>query len=311
MLETSQLAGLLKPLDIGSSDKLSEPLLGFYQYYGIDFSRRWPELLQCSGYIESGNYRIASYVYRQPSAQKNLILVHGYFDHSGLFGHLIEYGLSRGFNVVVFDLPGHGLSTGKALIISDFENYVQAFRDCLNVFQTQLPGRWQVIAQSTGCSTVMDYLLHNPDIIFERAILLAPLVRLKRWRQIKLAYSVCKYWLDYVPRSFSNCSHDQGFLELLRRDPLQVRKISVQWVGALIRWVERFLSTPPSDYSPLLIQGTGDSTVDWQYNIEQIEQKFPRSKVSYLEGARHHLANENESIRQAQYKIMDAYILGS
>ena len=39
-------------------------------------------------------------------ASGNLLLVHGYFDHSGLFCKLIEYGLSLNCKCLDFDLPG-------------------------------------------------------------------------------------------------------------------------------------------------------------------------------------------------------------
>ncbi len=50
------------------------------------------------------NWRCTSGV--SPAPRPNLLILHGYLDHSGLFGHLIEYGLSRHSNVLIFDLPG-------------------------------------------------------------------------------------------------------------------------------------------------------------------------------------------------------------
>ncbi len=309
MLNPSALSRSLKPLDFKNPTALSPAQTDFYRFYQIDFAGRWPELEQLCGSISSGDYQIATYVYRFPSAQKNLILAHGYFDHAGLYGSLIEYGLSRGFNVVVFDLPGHGLSTGMPLAVSDFVEYVQAFRDCLSICGENLGGDWRVIAQSTGCSVVMEYLLNQPELVFESAVLLAPLVRPKSWRWINLAHRLCKNWFDYVPRNFAKSSHNKQFLQFLRRDPLQVKKISVHWVGALIHWVEHFLSAQPVNYPLLIIQGTGDSTVDWQYNIPQIEQKFPQAQVHYLQAARHHLANESEHYQQQVFELMDGYVL--
>lgn len=308
MIDPSKLSKSLKPLDLKSPALLSPAQLDFYQQYQIDFSGRWLDLEQWCGSVRSGNYQIATYVYRLPTAQKNLILVHGYFDHAGLYGSLIEYGLARGFNVVVFDLPGHGLSTGAPLVVSDFAEYVQAFEDCLFLCGEHLPGNWSVVAQSTGCSVVMDYLLNQPEIFFERVVLLAPLVRPKGWSWINLAHSICNRWFDYVPRRFAKSSHNADFLRFLKKDPLQVKKISVSWVGALVCWVKKYLSAQPVDYPLLLIQGTGDSTVDWQYNIPQIKKKFPRVEVEYLQGARHHLANESEQYQQKLFGLMDRYL---
>lgn len=308
MIDVSQLSKALKPLDFKNSAALSAAQLDFYRYYQIDFSGHWPGLVQSCGSISSGDYQIATYVYRLSSSKKNLILVHGYFDHVGLYGSLIEYGLSRGFNVVVFDLPGHGLSSGQPLAVSDFTEYVQALRDCLSVCRQAMSGEWRIIAQSTGCSAVMEYLLKQPEILFESVVLLAPLVRPKGWRWMNLAHKLSKNCFDYVPRRFAKSSHNRKFLKFLRTDPLQVQKISVQWAGALIRWVENFLTALPVNCPLLLIQGTGDTTVDWRYNIPHIMEKFPQAQVHYLQGARHHLANESEQYQQEIFGLIDGYL---
>ena len=308
-MDPTQFSNLLNSLDFKNPASLSHAQLEFYQAYKIDFSSRWPELKQLCGSINSGDYKIAAYIYRFPSAQKNLILVHGYFDHTGLYGNLIEYGLSRGFNVVVFDLPGHGLSTGMPLAVSDFKEYVQAFQDCLAICTQSLGEDWRVIAQSTGCSVVMEYLLKQPKVLFKSVVLLAPLVRPKSWRLIKLVYSLIKNRIDYVPRSFAKSSHNPDFLRFLRKDPLQMKKISVRWVGALISWVENFLTTLPVNFPLLLIQGTSDNTVDWRYNLRQIVKKFPQTKVQYLHGARHHLVNESEQYQVELFALMDEYLI--
>ena len=41
-----------------------------------------------------------------------------------------------------------------------------------------------------------------------------------------------------------------------------------------------------------------DRTVDWQHNLRVLEDKFSSPEVFFLEKARHHLANEGESIRR-------------
>ena len=97
-------------------------------------------------------------------------------------------------------------------------------------------------------------------------------------------------------------------MKFLRTDPLQVQKISVQWAGALIRWVENFLTALPVNCPLLLIQGTGDTTVDWRYNIPHIMEKFPQAQVHYLQGARHHLANESEQYQQEIFGLIDGYL---
>ena len=78
----------------------------FCRFYGIDFQDRLPGVEYRVGAVLSGACTLAVHRWLQAGAGSNLLLVHGYFDHSGLFAKLIEHGLSRGCNVVIFDLPG-------------------------------------------------------------------------------------------------------------------------------------------------------------------------------------------------------------
>ena len=103
---------------------LSEAEHAYLDFYRLEFSAEFPAAVYSIGYIESGSERLAAVqVWQQAGAASTLLLVHGYFDHVGLFGHLVRYGLARGNNVVAFDLPGHGLSTGEPALIDEFSLY--------------------------------------------------------------------------------------------------------------------------------------------------------------------------------------------
>jgi len=51
-----------------------------------------------------------------------------------------------------------------------------------------------------------------------------------------------------------------------------------------------------------IIQGTGDTTVDWQRNLPLIKNKFPQSTVYKIDDARHHLVNESEDYRAMAFE---------
>ena len=140
-----------KPLPIGWLD--------YCRYYSIDFSDRFGQADYRAGAVESGPYRLAVNHWHSVGATRNLVLLHGYSDHSGLFGHLIAYGLATNCNVLIFDLPGHGLSTGEPAAIDTFREYAVALADVLQaVALPQLP-TW-TMAQSTGCSVLMEFARH-------------------------------------------------------------------------------------------------------------------------------------------------------
>ena len=296
-VQLRQLSQELPPFAAAAASPL---LLEYCHYYSIDFSSRFPDCEHRAGRVCSGNYSLAVQLWRQPGASSNLLLLHGYLDHSGLFAHLIEYGLLHNANVLIFDLPGHGLSSGEPAAIDDFSDYSQAIADVLAAVPLPELPLW-VLAQSTGAAALVDFARKQPWP-FGATVLLAPLVRPVSWLRVRLAHTLLHRFIASVPREFKQNSSDLAFLDFLKRDPLQSRRISARWVGALRRWLAtlsiRDLGVGPA----LIIQGDDDQTVDWRYNIRKMRTLFPDSHVHYLPGAGHQLANESAAMRE-QYLV--------
>ena len=296
------------PADKNYAAEHGDAVLNYFQYYGLDFERFIDGVGHHFGHFASGKYEIVCHYYTVKQAQGTCFLFHGYFDHAGLFRHLIEYCLRRQLNVVIYDLPGHGLSTGERATIGSFIEYETVLKDCLKLFVDVAPTPWHAMAQSTGAAVVMDYLLLQEAPTFEKVVLLAPLVRAAEWTWVKAAHFVGHYFIDNVPRRFGRNSGDAAFLNFVEHeDPLQTKEIPVAWVDALIRWERRFDSLPVSERAPLIVQGQRDTTVDWKYNINAIRTKFPRAKYLPLQDGSHHLANETPAIRSKIMSAMDLY----
>lgn len=309
------LAALAKGLPdfhegVSPGDKVLSGLEGLDRYlhfYHLDFAERLPGVRHRIGAIQSGDYRLAVQTWEQPGARHNLVLLHGYFDHTGLYGNLIAHGLARGANVTIFDLPGHGLSSGAPASIDDFASYGLALADVLGaVHLPALP--WAVIAQSTGGAALVEFARHQAGSWpFRNTVLLAPLLRPAQWRRVCLAHTLVHRLVDSVPRRFAENSSDREFLDFVQRDPLQSRRIPVAWVGALRRWQAGLPREDLGVGPALLIQGDADQTVDWRYNLPQYGKLFPGLRIELLPGAGHHLANEAVGLRERYLRLVDRY----
>ncbi|MCZ6710839.1 MAG: alpha/beta hydrolase, partial [Gammaproteobacteria bacterium] len=237
-------------------------------------------------------------------------VIHGYYDHVGLYGHLIRHLIGRRLAVVALDLPGHGLSSGERATIETFDHYVDAVDACLQAFAEHAPRPWHLVGQSMGGAIAMEWLLANAvtraTSPFAGIILLAPLVRPYLWPINRVFYELIRRFVSHRPRTFVNNSEDLEFLEFLRsRDPLQARILPVQWVTAMVAWKKRFVRYRPSDLSALVVQGGADRTVDRRYDLKIIRRLFD-VKVLFIPEARHHLVNETASIRGQMLAAMDA-----
>ena len=252
------------------------------------------------GRLDVAGYELVLQAWWPAQPRATLVLLHGYYDHVGLYRHLIEWALQMGFVVLAVDLPGHGLSSGAAASINDFAEYQAVLSGLLGMAeQLQLPQPWHLCGQSTGGAIVIDYLLTGePAPQLGEAILLAPLVRPRAWWRSRISYQLVKHFVDSIPRHFYANSGDAAFIEFVQfRDPLQAKVLPVAWVGALSRWIPHIEAAPRSTISPLIVQGDADLTVDWRHNLAVLNDKFSQPKLCLLEGGRHQLVNETQALR--------------
>lgn len=300
--------------------KISEPNAVFFQsaafqryldFYQINFSKAHAELTidHQFGSIAVGDFNVACHYWLPLGSTRSAVLVHGYYDHSGIYGHIIEHLLSAGVAVLCFDLPGHGLSSGERAAIDSFDHYAGVLLHIVQYFGSILPGPVAAIGQSTGCAAIMNLLASQNSRPFDQVALLAPLIAPHGWRSGQWFYHLLNKRVQTLPRKFAVNSHDKAFLKFLaEQDILQPKVLSVEWVGAMKQWLERFKELPVQFNSLLVIQGTDDTTVDWTYNLEQLECTFPKLEVVKIEGARHQLVNESEPYRLEVFAALDQYL---
>lgn len=289
-----------------------DPLTQAYQrYYGLDFQARHPGVEARLGRFSVDGYEVVAQAWwpREPVA--SLLLMHGYYDHMGLYRHVIDWALDMGFAVLSCDLPGHGLSSGARASINEFEEYQSVFHGLLEeAALLDLPRPWHLLGQSTGGAILLDYLLHSSHEGLGRSILLAPLVRPRAWGWSKLSYQVARHFVQAIPRRFSDNSGDADFIDFVHnQDPLQPRTLPTAWVGALSRWVPRIEGARRSSLSPLIIQGDADMTVDWRHNLRVLNEKFSEPELLLLPDARHHLANERPAVRERYFAFLRERLL--
>jgi len=316
MMDVNALRQQLSALDCaGSLYVASDIEKEYFRYYGIDFENRIVGVTHQLGLVAAAEFDVACHVYRHAAAKGTAYIVHGYFDHAGLYGHIAEYFLTRRYNVVLLDLPGHGLSSGPRATIEAFADYERALEACIRACCGELIQPALFVGQSTGAAIIMQFLLDEKytGLLDKPAnvLLLAPLVRPARWPVLRLAFRLNRLIRSDIPRGFSNNSHDESFLDFLRNhDPLQFNALPMQWVQAMSVWIDRFKAAPVSFISPLVLQGPQDKTVDWRFNLKAIRDKFPDASIQMLAEGKHHLANESPEIREKIFEHFDDYLDG-
>ncbi len=67
------------------------------------------------GTFTSGDHTLAGHIFIPAEPRATVLLMHGYFDHTGTLSQTIHHLIARGYQVAAYDMPGHGLSSGDSL----------------------------------------------------------------------------------------------------------------------------------------------------------------------------------------------------
>ncbi|MBN1816296.1 MAG: alpha/beta hydrolase [Sedimentisphaerales bacterium] len=299
----------IRPIEVVAGWSYPRATLSYFSYYGLDMEKRIGGVEHLFGAFESSEFSLAAHIYKPSRSVGTVVLLHGYLNHCGEYRHLIEALLRRSFTVALYDLPGHGLSTGERGGIESFGIYSKTLKDFEKIVREQCGGPYHLLGFSTGGAAVIDYVLAAEEISFDKIILAAPLVRSSAWDTSKIGYGLMENFTDSVPRIHSDSSSDSAFLEFNRtKDVLHCQTVPLAWVKAMFEWNDAIQSLSVSDTPILVIQGDKDDTVDFKYNLQFIRGKFAKAQIRMVPGARHELFNESPSLRSQAIQYVNEYL---
>lgn len=297
----------IDPIDQVDPSCYAPRTVAYFTHYGLDCPSRIEHLF---GSFISGPYQLAAHLYRPSHYTATVLLLHGYLNHSGQMRHLLAALLENRFAVAIFDFPGHGLSSGRPASIDHFEEYSLAVADFLKIVRSRLHGPYFACGFSMGAAVLVDALLTGSISSFNRVILAAPLLH---WYAYHLSLSLWKVLhgiTDHIPRLQRKNSSDPEFLTFNKtQDFLHARTVCLHWVKALDEWNGKLNTLPGSEQDCLILQPQQDKTVDWPYNLNKLQRKFPRAQIQWIPGARHELFNEALSYRQQAIRSVLNYFV--
>lgn len=307
--DPDHLRDSLRPLV--DAQPLSAQARAYQRFYGLDLATRTQPPVSRLGRFEVDGFEVVAQVWWPPVPVATMFMLHGFYDHMGLYRHVLDWALDQGFVVIACDLPGHGLSSGERASIDDFAVYQDVLQALFAQAEAlQLPQPWHLFGQSTGGAIVVDHLLSRgmDSPAQGKTFLLSPLIRPRAWGMSLLSYYLLRPFVKGIARRFSENTNDPQFMPFLLADPLQPLRLPTAWVGALARWIKRIEAAPPSPRQPVIVQGEEDMTVDWRHNLQVLRGKFDQPPILLIPRGRHHLANEIEPIRQASFSFLTDHL---
>lgn len=291
--------------------------------------------LQRAGYLSTDEYQVFVSTHHPPEGigvKGSVLVIHGYTAHGGHMAELTSHLVNKGWRVWLMDLPGHGMSTGGRYAIDDFRQYAEAVRTVWVKLTGESEGPFVMIGHSTGCTAILELLIQyhlgeNPEKILEtlpRGIILgAPLIDLPsrelRWVFNRLAGNHSIHltgWMQQLAAFSPGVSTSDEYIRFtLQGDPLYEPVYHPSWLEAYIRWVHH---RQPDLYngrlvggytgSMLLIQGTADTVVEWERNIEILTSVVPEVEVGLLKDYPHTIFNMDEPERGVVFDRVSGFL---
>lgn len=225
--------------------------------------------------IETGHFaapdgiQLQYRVHPADNARAGVLVIHGFAEHGGRYGHLLDALLPAGISVMTWDLRGHGHSGGRRVFVSQFAEYYADVGAALELAAKKLPTPLFVVGHSMGGlialavagrkpAGVAGFILSNPA--------LRNAVAIPKWKEwLALGASSVAPQLS-VPSGIppEHISRDPGEVQTYAADPLNSKVATARWYTEFVA-AQAAVCGSPQDLqgTPLLfLLGDGDRIID-------------------------------------------------
>lgn len=242
-------------------------------------------------------------------AKAVIVMVHGAMEHHRRYGWLIEKWRASGFQIIMGDLPGHGLTTrSRRGHIDSFDEYIIEVKEWIQTaYQFDLPVF--LLGHSMG-GLISIRLLQEERLNLAGVILSSPCLGLVK-RPSKVL-DLLSYGLNMIVPSLKMNSgisvdiatRNPEVIEADENDTLYVKKVSIRWYRELADAMKlAFTNINKIQDVPMLVMQGGDDKIvtkatvtDWFNGVPLSEKRFKEWPKSY-----HEIFNEPEREEVFEY----------
>jgi alpha-beta hydrolase superfamily lysophospholipase len=263
-------------------------------------------ILEMAAGIEDGEVRVPhgprlyTRLYRPPGAvQGDVLLLHGYDDHSGRYVDAATNLAEAGYRVRTFDFRGHGRSGGLRGYCRRWEEYLDDLRAVMAACPSEESAPPCLVAQSHGALVAAHWALRHPDSVAGLALLspylrlVMPVPRLKLAMAGTLSRVAPALPLKSEIR-VEMLTRDGDFQRETRADRLIRRVATPRWFCTSSAAQAELLRRAPEITVPtLILQGSEDPIADPMAAQELYDRLGSADKtLRFYDGMRHETLRE-------------------
>jgi len=232
-----------------------------------------------------------------PRSRRVLIVCHGGMEHGLYYERFARNAAAHGWEVVIPDQRGHGLTAGPRVHVSQFDQYLADLDQVVSSVGS-VPAQTALFGHSMGGLIAARYtqiygsrigalVLSAP--LFKPSLAINPYV-LMFGRILACALPTTKFGTGIPP---GDLSRNPDYLARRAVDPLVEHAVTAAWYVACEQAMHEVATTPPFPGPTLMLQGTGDQIVCPRTNIDWAQRTG--AELYELPDHKHALLQEPES----------------
>lgn len=240
--------------------------------------------------------------------KKIVLMAHGYTDNCGFLKPLQRWFIRKNYDVLCIELPGHGESSGNSGEISRIETYYEIYQSILpEVFSLSYESKI-FYGHSTGNTGMIEYLLDNNPHDFEKIIMATPLIRSYLWNLSHFGHRLFGKLVRRLPKRPVVTDHPE-YKRLQKLEPHPMTSVPVSWFEELIKWNKKLESdTRSSEERLLTIFASKDTVIDYKFNKDFMESRFPGAQIEIIQGSDHTLHYQKKVHTDKFYSILESVL---
>ena len=253
-----------------------------------------------------------------------LIVTHGMGEHSGRHQYMYKL-FSQYFNTCLYDLRGHGRSSGKRAFVQSFKDYTSDLGEVVEFLtETYSMKNYVMFGHSMGGLIVSSYMQNNAkERLYPKKVFLSgPAVAGKGalGQAFKVAPLKLMNGLAQLPFSapvggmldLTRLSHDPRVLENYKADKLNSLKVHTKMFFELLNESRQVFARPLRIECPLYCAvGSEDGLVDAPSVIEYFREIEKNCNLYVADGGYHELHNEIEKYREPYFEFLRESVMDS
>jgi alpha-beta hydrolase superfamily lysophospholipase len=238
-----------------------------------------------------------------PDQTGMVLLLHGFGEHSGRYGHVIDALAAAGLSTLAMDYRGHGRSEGRRAYCNRFTEYVDDAETGLVKARELAQGKSLfLVGHSFGGLIAASYLIQRGAEGIRGLVLSGPCF------EFSLPVPTWKVWLGKTASRFlptlavpagvdpKELSRDPAVGEKYAADPLVLRTATARWYTEALEAEGRALAGAGAVKLPsLVMHGAADHIVSPHATERFFAAMSSEDKtLRIIPGARHEIFNETD-----------------